>query len=107
MRTFHSSFPGLRSFLSLALALCATPAFAQDAEPKAITVSGSATIVSDYRFRGISQTDKDFALQGGMTVSHESGVYLSVWGSSVDEYIAAGSDQEICDAVTVPNAPFL
>jgi uncharacterized protein (TIGR02001 family) len=40
-------------------------------------------VVSDYRFRGISQTDKDFAVQGGLTVSHESGLYASVWGSSV------------------------
>jgi uncharacterized protein (TIGR02001 family) len=81
--------------LGLALALSATPAFAQEAESKAITVSGSATVVSDYRFRGISQTDKDFAVQAGLTVSHESGLYASVWGSSVDDYIAAGSDQEL------------
>jgi uncharacterized protein (TIGR02001 family) len=59
------------------------------------TVSGSATVVSDYRFRGISQTDRDFAVQGGITVSHESGFYASVWGSSVDDYVAGGSDQEI------------
>lgn len=95
MRTFLRSSSGLRPLLGLALALSATPAFAQDAETKSITVSGSATVVTDYRFRGISQTDKDFAVQGGFTVSHESGVYVGVWGSSVDDYIAAGSDQEI------------
>lgn len=88
MRTF--SHP----LLGLALALSATPALAQE-DASAITVSGSATIVTDYRFRGVTQTDKDFAVQGGLTVSHESGVYVGVWGSSVDEYIAAGSDQEI------------
>ena len=89
MRTFS------RPLLGLALALSATPAMAQDAETPAITVSGSAAVVSDYRFRGITQTDKDFAVQAGVTLSHESGVYAGVWGSSVDEYIAAGSDQEI------------
>jgi uncharacterized protein (TIGR02001 family) len=68
---------------------------AQDAEAPAVTVSGSVAVVSDYRFRGITQTDKDFAVQAGVTVSHESGLYAGVWGSSVDEYIAAGSDQEI------------
>lgn len=79
---------------AFALAAVATPALAEDA-PAAITVSGSATLVSDYRFRGISQTDKDFAVQGGFTVSHESGLYASVWGSSIDDYVAFGSDQEI------------
>ena len=88
MRTFS------RPLLGLALALSATPALAQE-DTSAITVSGSATVVSDYRFRGISQTDKDFAVQGGLTVSHESGVYVGVWGSSIDDYIAAGADQEI------------
>lgn len=74
----------------------AAPAFAQDTDPpSAVTVSGSATITSDYRFRGISQTDKDFAVQGGISVSHESGVYAGVWGSTIDDYVAGGSDQEI------------
>jgi len=80
--------------MGLALTLMSTPAFAQDETP-AITVSGGATLVSDYRFRGISQTDKDFAVQGTFTVSHKSGFYATVWGSSIDDYIAAGSDQEI------------
>ncbi len=82
--------------LGLILALTATPAFAEEADaPGAITVSGSATVVSDYRFRGISQTLKKPAVQGSITVSHESGLYVSTWGSSVSEYIAAGGDQEI------------
>lgn len=79
------------SMISLgALALAsATPALAQDeTEPApAITINGSATVVSDYRFRGISQTDQNFAVQGGITVSHESGFYVSVWGSSIDDYV--------------------
>ena len=81
--------------LGLALAMIATPALAEDGETKAITVTGGATVVSDYRFRGISQTDKDFAVQGTFTVAHSSGVYATVWGSTVDDYVAAGGDQEI------------
>jgi uncharacterized protein (TIGR02001 family) len=57
-------------------------------------VNGGATLVSDYRFRGISQTDKRFAVQGTFTLSHSSGFYASWWGSSIDDYIAAGSDAE-------------
>ena len=57
------------------LAVLALPAAAQEEEPpKPVTVSGSVALVSDYRFRGVSQTDKEMAVQGGITVSHESGV---------------------------------
>src|SRR3954462_7202440 len=58
-------------------------------------VNGGATLVSDYRFRGISQTDRRFAVQGTFTLSHASGFYATVWGSSIDDYVAAGGDQEI------------
>jgi uncharacterized protein (TIGR02001 family) len=81
--------------LGLALSLAATPALAEEEEAKAITINGTATLVSDYRYRGISQTDKDFALQASITATHKSGVYAGIWGSSVDDYIAAGADQEI------------
>ncbi len=81
--------------LGLALTLASTPALAQEEAPPAITIAGGATLVSDYRFRGISQTDKDFAVQGTFTVSHQSGFYATVWGSSIDDYVAGGSDQEI------------
>jgi len=80
---------------ALALAAVSAPAFAQDEPASPITVSGGATVVTDYRFRGISQSDKRFALQGSITVAHESGFYLSTWGSSIDDYVANGGDQEI------------
>jgi uncharacterized protein (TIGR02001 family) len=83
---------------AVAFAACSitAPAFAQDEEASdPVTVSGSVALVTDYRFRGISQTDKNFAVQGSVTVAHESGVYVGLWGSSVDEYVAAGGDQEI------------
>lgn len=77
-------------------ALAATPAFAQDAEaPGAITVSGNVALTSDYRFRGISQSDGKPAIQGGLTVSHESGFYLSTWSSSIDFDSATLGGQEI------------
>ena len=80
---------------AVALAALSVPALAQDEATPALTVTGNAAVVSDYRFRGISQTDKRFALQGGITVTHESGFYVSTWGSSIDEYVAASSDQEL------------
>ncbi|MDG2533312.1 TorF family putative porin [Sphingomonas sp. HITSZ_GF] len=77
------------SLTALAVASAATPAMAQDqTDPApAITVSGSVGVVSDYKFRGISQTDGNFAVQGGITVSHESGFYIGTWGSSIDDYV--------------------
>lgn len=85
--------PGLTA---LGLIATSAPAFAQDtAPPGDFTITGGATVVSDYRFRGISQTDKKFAVQGTFSVSHASGFYATVWGSSIDDYVANGSDQEI------------
>ncbi|MCB2077078.1 MAG: TorF family putative porin [Novosphingobium sp.] len=60
----------------------ATPAFAQDAESD-ITISGNAAITSDYRFRGISLSNGNPAIQGGIDVSHSSGFYIGTWGSSL------------------------
>jgi uncharacterized protein (TIGR02001 family) len=81
------------SAVALATAI-ATPAFADD-DSLGLTFNGGATVVSDYRFRGISQTDKHFAVQGTLTISHKSGLYATVWGSSIDDYVIYGSDQEI------------
>jgi uncharacterized protein (TIGR02001 family) len=55
----------------------------QEEDTPAITVSGAAAIVSDYRFRGVSQSDEGFAVQGGFTISHESGLYAGTWGSNL------------------------
>ena len=62
----------------------AVPAFAQE-ESAPITISGSAAIVSQYRFRGVDLSGGNIAVQGGITASHESGFYVGTWGSSLDE----------------------
>lgn len=82
---------------ALAAFLLATPAFAemQPAPAPAFTISGGAALVTDYRFRGVSQTDRHPAIQGTFTIAHESGLYATVWASSIDDYIANGSDAEI------------
>jgi uncharacterized protein (TIGR02001 family) len=63
--------------------LAATPAFAQEEPAKPITVSGSVGLVSEYRFRGVSQSDRELAVQGGFAVTHESGLYVGTWGSNL------------------------
>lgn len=70
---------------ALFLVTLSTPALAQQADDNSdITVSGSAALVSDYRFRGVSQSGEDAAIQGGFTVSHDSGLYVGTWGSSIN-----------------------
>jgi len=66
--------------LSVAAALAA-PTLAAAADPS--PVSGNMSIVSDYRFRGISQTYEGPAIQGGIDYSHPSGIYVGNWNSNV------------------------
>lgn len=80
--------------LSLAFLMAAVPAGAADLGA-GFSINGGATVVSDYRFRGISQTDKRFAIQGTVSVSHSSGFYGTVWGSSIDDYVANSADTEL------------
>ncbi len=79
------------------LAGIATPAFAQDtAPPSPVTVSGSVTLATDYRLRGVSQSDKDGAIQGGLTIAHESGIYVGAWGSNLSGWgTFGGSNMEL------------
>ena len=58
------------------LASFTTPAHAE--------ISANVALVSDYRFRGISQSNEDLAVQGGFDYAFENGIYLGTWGSSVD-----------------------
>ncbi|MFD1610812.1 TorF family putative porin [Sphingomonas tabacisoli] len=68
--------------LGAGLLLVSTAAFAEDAPPPDFTITGGATIASQYRFRGISQSDNKPVVQGTFTVAHSSGFYVSTWGSS-------------------------
>jgi len=82
-----TSFRGLVAASLLAgTALAATPALADEtAAPSDITVSGNVQGVSDYRFRGISLSGGDFAVQGSINVNHSSGFYVGAWASSLED----------------------
>src|SRR5262245_13388645 len=74
---------------SLAAGAAAAPqfAFAQADTAKStpkFTVTGNAALVSDYRFRGIAQTFKVPAIQGGFDYSHNVGFYFGNWNSNVN-----------------------
>ena len=77
-----------KSALALAASsLLATAAFAQTAPaaaaPEASPITANVTIVNDYRYRGISQSNFKPAIQGGFDYAHESGFYIGNWNSSI------------------------
>ena len=84
------------SCVALGSIAAAAPAFAQDAEEEAagpIDIEVTVAAVSDYRFRGVSLSEKDPAFQPGITVSHESGLYVGAWASNIADN--PGDDIEV------------
>ena len=66
---------------------------AQEKEPAIVTgdelvggfeISGNVALTTDYRFRGISQSDEEPAIQGGFDAEFGPGFYIGTWGSTVD-----------------------
>ncbi|MDO8347020.1 MAG: TorF family putative porin [Rugosibacter sp.] len=72
-----AAFSGIFSLPALTFAADAAPASPH-------TLTGNLTLTTDYRFRGISQTFKKPAIQGGIDYSHASGFYLGNWNSNVN-----------------------
>jgi uncharacterized protein (TIGR02001 family) len=79
------------------IAALASPAYGQtaaapaDAKPSApFTITGNFGIYSQYVFRGLTQTDRKPAFQGGFDVAHTSGFYAGTWGSNISWLHDAG-----------------
>lgn len=81
------------------LALSGAPAFAQESAPAGApehAVSYNAAITSDYRYRGLSQTRFDPALQGGADYVHgPTGLYVGTWLSTIKWTKDLGGDGNI------------
>lgn len=82
----------LAALLLSSAAFAAGEAAAQEGD-EAFTLSANTALVTDYRFRGISFSDKDIAIQGGFDISHKSGLYVGTWASSIETF--AGSETEL------------
>ncbi|MEA3081004.1 MAG: hypothetical protein QOD54_672 [Sphingomonadales bacterium] len=50
----------------------------------AVDLSGEIGVVSDYRYRGISLSRGRPAVQGTLTLAHDSGLYAEVWASTLE-----------------------
>jgi uncharacterized protein (TIGR02001 family) len=74
---------------TLSLPVLAQQGAAPAAESSAHTLTSNIALVSDYRFRGISQTYGRPAVQGGFDYAHASGLYAGTWASNV--YSTAGN----------------
>jgi uncharacterized protein (TIGR02001 family) len=69
---------------AVVLGALALPTFAMAADAVAEhTVTSNVALVSNYLYRGISQTGAGAAIQGGFDYAHVSGLYAGVWGSSI------------------------
>jgi uncharacterized protein (TIGR02001 family) len=79
------------SYLLILSGLVSVPAIAADS-PHSVT--GNLYLVSDYQFRGVSQTNEDPAIQGGFDYAHASGFYLGTWASNV-AFGAANSEWDV------------
>lgn len=56
--------------------------------------SANLGATSDYRFRGVSQSARDPALQGGLDYAWDNGLYLGAWGSTIDFDGGPGNDPD-------------
>jgi uncharacterized protein (TIGR02001 family) len=88
---------------SLLAAICTSSAWAQTAAPAAPaaapapenSLSYNVGVVTDYRYRGISQSGLKPAAQGGIDFSHASGAYVGAWASTIKWVKDAGGKSDI------------
>lgn len=80
MKTQHIGIAAVSGAVLSASLFVSAPAAAQ--QPWALSANIGA--VSNYIWRGVSQTDDQAAIQGGLDVAHESGFYAGTWASNVD-----------------------
>jgi uncharacterized protein (TIGR02001 family) len=87
-----------KSLISLAVicSLSSVSAIAADKTPEpSYSISGNLSAATDYRFRGVSQTDKKPAVQGGLDLVFKNGLSVGTWTSNVSQWANYGGSQEI------------
>jgi uncharacterized protein (TIGR02001 family) len=86
----------LQKLVLAAMCLSGGAAFAQAKAPEPdYTLSYNVGVVSDYRYRGISQSRLKPALQGGIDFAHKNGFYLGTWASTIKWIKDAGGDAPV------------
>src|SRR5688572_12631109 len=67
-------------------------------------ITGNIGLFSQYIFRGLTQTNRDPALQGGFDYAHSSGIYAGTWASNISWLRENASAR--AGGVTVPNGTY-
>jgi len=84
------------SAVVLALAIMGNVAHAQEAAAPEHQISYNAALTSEYRYRGLSQSRLDPALQGGADYTHNpSGFYAGTWLSTIKWTKDLGGDGDV------------
>lgn len=78
--------------LVLVAAIAASTFGAVSTAQAEVTTSANVALTSDYRFRGVSQTDEGIAIQGGFDADFGNGFYVGNWNSSLGGVSYAGTD---------------
>ena len=99
MKTIHKTAISAAA-VALLTGLASSAVFAADTptdpEDAGSPIAANVTVVNDYRYRGISQSNFKPAIQGGFDYAHDSGFYIGNWNSSIswisDAVTAAGSN---------------
>jgi len=73
----------LLGLASVGLSISAIAADAPAAPASPHTFTANVGLYSQYVFRGLTQTNRDPALQGGFDYAHSSGFYLGTWASNI------------------------
>lgn len=79
-----------KTILATLALLAAGTSLAQTAAPES-TLSFNVGAVSEYRYRGISQTRFESTLQAGADYAHKSGLYVGAWASGIKWIKDAGA----------------
>ena len=86
LRTLSASALATAVLAVSCLSSTASAQTAPAAAPEAATpgpFTANVTLVNDYRYRGISQSNFQPAIQGGFDYAHSSGFYVGNWNSSI------------------------
>lgn len=78
------------SFAAIVSALPSVGLAQDKKEESPHSLTGNFSLVSEYRYRGIAQTNFKPAVQGGLDYAHTSGFYLGTWASNVSWLSDAG-----------------
>ncbi|MBN1008404.1 TorF family putative porin [Amphritea pacifica] len=79
-----------KSLFTILIATSATFALQAQAD-----ISATGTLVSDYVYNGVSNTDGDPTLQGSVDWFNDAGFYAGIWGSGLDAATYSSAEVEI------------